>query len=56
MVKLMEVIDATEEAINTREKMMTFDQWKQWFQTFNKNKTGSTWDVLKRVASRANKQ
>lgn len=56
MVKLMVVTGATEDAINTREKLMTFDEWKQWFQEFNKNKTGSTWDVLARVASRANKQ
>lgn len=54
-VKLMEVIDATEEVISTREKVMSFPQWQTWFQTFNKTKSGSTWDVLKRVALRAQK-
>lgn len=55
MVKLMEVLSATEDAIVTREKLMTFGEWRQWFQTFNKTKSGSTWDVLKLVGSRANK-
>lgn len=55
MVKLMEVDDATEESIRTREKIMTFDDWKGWFRKFNANKAGSTWDVLQRVAGRAHK-
>lgn len=25
---------------------VTFDKWSRWFQDFNNNKGGTTWDVL----------
>jgi len=46
-VKLMEVVDITEEAIKTKDQVMTFQAWSTWFRDFNKNKLGSTWEALK---------
>jgi hypothetical protein len=46
LVRLMEVTDATEQTISTRDKTMTFDEWKQWFTTFNATKAGATWGVF----------
>lgn len=48
-VKILEVEAATDEAISTLDKTMSFDEWKQWFSNFNATKVGATWDVLKLI-------
>jgi hypothetical protein len=45
-VKVMEVLEADRARIETKDTIMTFQKWKTYFQTFNKNKVGSTWEVL----------
>jgi len=49
-VKVLEVKDATDEAITTSDKTMSFADWKKWFSHFNGTKVGATWDVLGLIA------